>query len=160
MSTVIYFFLMSTVFFIVPQLVVRFVNNVPKLDRTIIYLIFASILPLIWIFLPKEVLTMREVNFIQHAVGGGVAVGFVAIYFIKNFRERFSVFNNILFQLLFVYALVSMLGVGNELLEFLLDYLDIGIFSADRYDTWFDLLANSTGALGVFICWALGRKLL
>jgi hypothetical protein len=151
--------MMSTVFFVVPQLIVRFVNNEPKLDRTTIYLVFAFILPLIWIFLPKEVLTMREVNFIQHGVGGGVAVGFVAIYFIKNFRERFAIFNNILFQLLFVYALVSMLGVANELLEFLLDFSDIGIFSADRYDTWFDLLANSTGAFGVFICWAIGRKL-
>ncbi len=150
---------MSLIFFTVPQLIVRYIEKIPKFDSSVIYLAFAFCLPLIWMFVPKEIIEFRQINFLQHAVGGGVAVGFISIYFIKNFRERFPVFNNFFFQLIFVFALVSMLGVANELLEFLLDYLGIGIFSADRYDTWFDLLANTSGALGVFLVWAGAKKL-
>lgn len=158
MTTVIYFFLMSVFFFVVPQLVVKFFSKEAKIDKSIIYLFFAFCLPLVWVFLPKEVVTLREVNFIQHAVGGGVAVAFVAIYLIKNFRERFEIFNYFLFQLIFVFALVSMLGVVNELLEFLLDTLKIGIFSSDRYDTWYDLVANTSGAMSLFLIYAIIKK--
>lgn len=154
-----YFFLMALIFFVVPQLIVRFIDNKPKIDSSVLYLAFAFCLPLIWIFIPKEILEFRSTNFIQHAVGGGVAVGFVSIYFIKNFREKFPFLDNFLLQIIFVFSIVSMLGVLNELLEFLLDYLGIGIFSADRYDTWFDLLANTTGAIGVFVAWAIAKKI-
>lgn len=151
---------MALILFIVPQLIVRFVEGQPKVDSSVLYLVFAFCLPLIWIFLPKEILEFRSVNFIQHAVGGGVAVGFVSIYFIKNFKEKYLFFNNFFGQLLFVFAVVSMLGVTNELLEFLLDYSGVGIFSADRYDTWYDLLANTSGALGVFLAWVIGKKII
>lgn len=142
---------MSLTLFIIPQLVVRIVFKEPRINSTILYLVFAFCLPLLWIFLPRELLSLREVNFIQHAVGGGVAVGFVSIYFIQNFKERFSVFQYFPFQILFVYALVSMFGAANELLEFLLDWLKIGIFSSDRYDTWYDLLANTSGAFAIYL---------
>ncbi len=160
MTTAIYFFLMATTFFVVPQLIVKFLTNEVKYDKSLIYLVFAFCLPLVWVFLPKEVLTLREVNFIQHAVGGGVAVGFVAIYLIKNLRVKLLVFDYFIFQFIFVFALVSMLGVTNELLEFLLDTLQIGIFSSDRYDTWFDLMANTSGALSVFLLWCFLSKIL
>jgi hypothetical protein len=142
---------MSLVFFVVPQLAVKFVDKVSKIDSTIIYLVFAACLPLIWIFLPKEILHTREINFVQHAVGGGVAVAFVAFYLIQNLKSKFVILDNFLVQFLFLYALVSMLGVGNEMLEFTLDFLGVGIFSADRYDTWFDLFANTVGAVTVFL---------
>jgi len=159
MTTVIYFFLMSVIFFVVPQLAVKFFTKEVKIDKSIIYLFFAFCLPLIWVFLPKEVVTLREVNFIQHAVGGGVAVSFVAIYLIKNFRQKFEIFDYFLFQLVFVFALVSMLGVINELFEFVLDTYKIGVFSSDRYDTWYDLVANTSGAMSLFLIYSLFRKL-
>jgi hypothetical protein len=59
------------------------------------------------------------------------------------------------FQAVFVYMCVSAFGVANELLEFLLDFAGIGIFSADRYDVWFDLTANTTGAFVVFLLYRL-----
>lgn len=146
---------MSLVLFILPQLVVKFIHKEPKFDSSIIYLIFAASLPLIWIFLPKEILGTRSVNFIQHAVGGGVAVGFVSIYFIHSFRHILDYLNKFPVQLIFVYALVSMFGVANEILEFTLDFFKIGIFSSDRYDTWFDMVANTMGAISIFLIYKI-----
>jgi hypothetical protein len=150
---------MALIFFIVPQLVVKVFKKEEKIDSSIIYLVFASILPLIWIFVPKEIWDMREINFLQHAIGGGVATGFVCIYLIKNLENHFPVLKKFPIQVLFVYGAVSILGVSNELLEFLLDTLKIGIFSSDRYDTWFDLLANTSGALCLFLLYKLLSKI-
>jgi hypothetical protein len=63
----------------------------------------------------------------------------------------FNLWGNFIFQAAFVYVCVSAFGVANELLEFLLDWFKIGIFSADRYDVWFDLTANTLGAFSVFL---------
>lgn len=150
---------MALIFFIVPQLIVRFLNQEPKVDSNIIYLIFAACLPLIWIFLPRELASVRQVNFLQHMIGGGVAVAFVSIYFIKSLRENYPIFKNPIFQLFFVYALVSMLGVANEILEFMLDRLKVGIFSTDRYDTWFDLTANTVGAISLYFIYFIGSNI-
>lgn len=158
MTTVIYFFLMSVFLFVVPQLVVKVLNKKPAIDRDIIYLVFAFCLPLIWIFLPKEILHTRGVNFVQHALGGGVAVGFVSIYLIQSLKENFPLLGKFPVQIIFVYALVCMFGVGNEILEFVLDLFDVGIFSADRYDTWFDLVANTSGAATIFILYKIFKR--
>lgn len=160
MTTDIYFFLMSVIFFIVPQLIVRVLNKEPKVDTNLLYLIFAACLPLIWIFVPKSLAGVREINFIQHFVGGGVACGFVSIYFIKSLRQNYPLLKNFIFQIFFVYALVCMLGVANELLEFSLDVLKVGIFSSDRYDTWFDLTANTTGAILLYLIYYSGSRVL
>jgi hypothetical protein len=161
MTPVIYFFLMSLVFFVAPQLVVKQIvykdSHTFKPDLSLLYLVIAACLPLIWMFLSKELLHMREVNFLQHAVGGGVAVGLVTMYLVQNLQGAFPALKNYLVQLILLYALVSMLGVGNEVLEFSFDYLGVGVFSADRYDTWFDLLANTTGAVFVFLLLSLAR---
>lgn len=150
MTTLIYLFLMGLTLFVVPQIVVKLITKSPKFDKNILYLVFASILPLLWIFVPDDLASMRPVNFLQHAIGGGVSVGLVAIYLINSLKEIHPPLKIFVLQLVFVYAMVSMFGVANEILEFLLDYLDIGIFSADRYDTWFDLVANTTGAFFIF----------
>lgn len=141
---------MSVTLFVVPQLVVRAFNREPNIDSNIIYLFFASILPLLWILVPKEIVAVREVNFIQHSVGGGVAVGFVCIYLIKSLKEKYPLLGRFPVQIILLYALVSSLGVANELLEFSLDILKVGVFSSDRYDTWYDLVANTCGAFVIF----------
>lgn len=146
---------MGLTLFIVPQIVVKILVKENKLNTNIMYLVFAFLLPVFWVFVPKEMVHLREVNFIQHAVGGGVAVGFVFIYFVKSLKDKAPLLNKFPFQIIGLYALVCMLGVTNELLEFLLDYLGVGIFSADRYDTWFDLVANTTGAFSVFILYKI-----
>lgn len=149
---------MSLTLFVTPQLAVKYLTKDVKIDSNIIYLVFAFLLPLIWLFLPKEVLENRQVNFLQHAIGGGVAVGFVAIYFIRSLSSVQPLLKKFPFQILFVYALVSMMGVANEVLEFLLDLAKVGIFSSDRYDTWFDLVANTSGAFLVFLIYKIFKR--
>lgn len=159
MTTSIYFFLMSATLFVLPQLIVRFTLGYPVLDKRIRYLVYAAALPMLWhLLVPRELNDIRYINFLQHAVGGGVSVGFVTLYFISIFQEKFEsvlLWGNFIFQMVFVYMCVSAFGVGNELLEFVLDWAGIGIFSADRYDVWFDLTANSLGAFTVFIVWKI-----
>jgi hypothetical protein len=143
--------------FVVPQLLVRVLNREPKIDRNIIYLVFAGILPLFWTLLPQEIAHMREVNFLQHSIVGGAASAFVVIFIIQSLKEKYPLLKNSIFQITLLYASVCMLGVTNELLEFSLDYLHFGIFSMDRYDTWYDLIANTSGAFGVFLLYKLAR---
>jgi hypothetical protein len=146
---------MALSLFVIPQLVVKAATKETKIDSSLIYLLFASVMPLLWIFLPNELRGIREVNFLQHAVGGGVAVGFVALYLIVNLKEIFPLLKKFPVQVLFIYLLVSGFGAANELLEFFLDFVEVGIFSADRYDTWFDLFANTTGAFVVYLLFKL-----
>lgn len=156
MTTSIYFFLMSATLFVLPQLLVRFALGYPVWDKRIRFLVYAAVLPVLWYLLvPKELNDIRYVNFLQHAIGGGVSVGFVTLYFTSVFREKFYLMEMFIFQAVFVYMCVSAFGVANELLEFLLDWAGIGIFSADRYDVWFDLTANTTGAFLVFLSYRL-----
>ncbi len=165
MTTSIYFLLMSLTLFVLPQLAVRFVLGYPVWDKRIRFLVYSAVLPMLWhLLVPRELNDIRQVNFLQHMTGG-VSVGFITLYFISIFREKLSFKENsdtslnlwggIVFQAVFVYMCVSAFGVGNELLEFLLDWFDIGIFSADRYDVWFDLTANTTGAFVVFLLYRL-----
>lgn len=159
MTTLIYFFLMSLTLFVIPQIVTKILKDKPSFDANVLYLLLAATLPLIWVFVPDEIIENRAVNFLQHSLGGGVAVGLVSVYFIKTLKEEFKMLNAFVVQVFVFYALVSMLGVANELLEFFLDYFNLGVFSADRYDTWYDLLANSLGAMFVFIMYKF-RELL
>lgn len=159
MTTIIYFFLMSLILFILPQLLVKAITkeNI-KINSNLIYLVFAFILPLIWIFIPLELRDNRFINFLQHSIGGGVAVGFVGFYLIQSLDSLWPLLKKFPIQFIFVYLLVSGFGVANELLEFLLDTFGVGIFSADRYDTWFDLFANTSGAIIIFLVLYLINK--
>jgi hypothetical protein len=120
-------------------------------SRYSFFLLVAFVLPIVWQFFPIPVLQLRWVNFLQHAVGGGVAVSLGCVYMIHHFKEKLEFFDNRIFQLIFIFMFTSSLGVLNEILEFSLDALRIGVFAIDRYDTWFDLVANTTGALSVFV---------
>ena len=166
MTTAMYFLLMSLTLFVLPQLIVRFTLGYPIWDKRVRFVFYAAVLPIAWyIFIPKELQDIRQVNFLQHAIGGGVAIGFISLYFISIFKEKIPLWQDsvkhsnpvflFILEAVFVYALVCIFGVANEMLEFLLDHLGIGIFSADRYDTWYDLLANTSGAAMVFIVYKL-----
>lgn len=115
-----------------------------------IFLVIALVLPMLWQFLPHASKELRWVNFLQHGIGGGVAVALGCLFMIQYFKDKLDFFNSRVFQIIFIFAFVSSLGVLNEILEFTFDALRVGIYSNDRYDTWFDLVANSTGALATF----------
>lgn len=156
---------MGTVLLVLPQILVSCIKHEKISIKLNKFLLLSFLLPISFLFLPEAITNFRIINFMQHSIGGGVAVGLVGIYLIESFKSFFVVKNisnpylkylgDFSFQITFIYMLVSSLGVVNELLEFALDTSNIGIFSADRYDTWFDLLANTSGALIVFLFYKL-----
>ena len=86
-------------------------------------------------------------NFLLHA-SGGAASALLYIYLLKTLKIKF----NWRLNLVFLFAFVCMLGVLNELAEYLLEMLGTGIYSIDTHDTWRDFVANTTGAL---VTWAI-----
>jgi hypothetical protein len=120
------------------------------LTSKVFILCISFVLPIIWLCFPLSILKMRFVNFLQHSVGGGVAVALGIVFVIESLRRKFPILNNLVLQFFFIFLFVSGLGVANEILEFVFDTLKIGIFSNDRLDTWYDLLANTTGGVFVF----------
>ncbi len=89
-------------------------------------------------------------NFLQHAIGGGVACGLITFYLYANFVTQLPILKDWRVKLIAVFAIVSMLGVANEIIELSLDLLNFSQYSRDRFDTWIDLLANTTGAYTAF----------
>lgn len=106
-------------------------------------LIFEYFLAISTSFL-KKILSNFDLDFISH---------FDKLNFGSNFLSQF------LFQFILLYFLVSGFGVGNELLEFLLDKIGNLPFSTDRFDTWFDLTANTLGAITIWILIFVGKVL-
>jgi hypothetical protein len=164
-TTELYLFLMGVTLFIIPIFVVFLVkffylkkeqNNLDLFLETIktpkiILLLISFLLPIFWLTIPLTLLKLRFINFLQHSIGGGVAVTFSIIFVIESLKKDFKILNNFFIQFLIIFFVVSGFGVLNEILEFILDFLKIGIFSADRYDTWYDLLANTFGGIFAFI---------
>lgn len=67
--------------------------------------------------------------------------------------------NSFWLQFFALYFLVSGLGVGNELLEMTLDRFSVLPFSSDRWDTWYDLVANTLGAVSLWLILCLSKNL-
>ena len=85
-------------------------------------------------------------NRLLHGLGGGGTVAILLTSVLVRSTRPLS-FLGKCFLLL---AVVSIAGVANEVLECTLDMLGLGIFSADRTDTWYDLISNTIGAF-VFV---------
>jgi multisubunit Na+/H+ antiporter MnhB subunit len=82
-------------------------------------------------------------NFVQHAIGGGVTSFCLVMYGIEQLKLKLKAIQ----LLLLVIAVVCVLGVANELMEYALELTTSSIFSWDTHDTWRDLAANTTGGL-------------
>jgi uncharacterized membrane protein YjdF len=98
----------------------------------------------------------RPANFALHALGGGVPAAVLYILMRKVFGLKLTVWQD----LILLFFFVSGLGALNELAEFLLDVTTGFSYSRDRFDTWYDILANSLGALFgwlVLLGWRRGR---
>ena len=86
-------------------------------------------------------------NLIQHSMGGGVATALGYFYIKKQLRLSFRW----QIELTIMLGMVSLLGNINEMLEFAADVAGYGPFSFDRFDTWRDIVANTTGAIICFL---------
>ena len=85
-------------------------------------------------------------NFLLHASGGASST-LLFVYLFKTLGLSF----NWRLSVLALFAFVSMLGVSNELAEYLFELLGLGPFSFDNHDTWRDFVANTVGAFGAWI---------
>jgi hypothetical protein len=148
-----------------PRLVVWYLLPKKHKEELSWLLMLAGSLPILYVIVHSIILALAgsisnqqvvALNFIQHAVGGGVASGLISVYLFRNLKLKFPVLKDYRVQLVLVYALVCMLGSANELVEFALDLLKTGIYSSSRIDTWLDVLANTVGA---FSGYALAAKL-
>ena len=82
-------------------------------------------------------------NRFLHAFGGGFLSFFVCFLVVKDTRITISRFQFFVFSFLVVIAL----GVGNEILEYILQNYTPLSFAKTANDTWLDLISNCVGAL-------------
>lgn len=132
-------------FFLVPVLVKKLGGNDKK---HLAWLGAACILFFVSWYLPSPLIDGQDTSFTTHFVGGGVFTGLLWYYLKQSLRwktwwltEAFSLF-----------ALVSALGVANELFEIILYKAHVMRTIAD---TSWDLLANTFGALTVYAVYAV-----
>jgi hypothetical protein len=114
------------------------------------FLILACICYWISWYLPQPLIEGQNTQFMTHVVGGGIFTGFIWIYL----RSRIEHMNPLL-EALSLYALVSMLGVSNELFELLVSKAHLVFI--DPSDTWWDLFANTLGATIVWFAFRLNK---
>ncbi|MGB4967496.1 MAG: hypothetical protein WBO35_04820 [Candidatus Saccharimonadales bacterium] len=112
-------------------------------------LLVACVVFMISWLLPSPRVDGMQTEFVTHFVGGGVFTGLLWLY-IKLVKKWHAVWWQ---EAASLFALVSSLGVTNELFEFVLYHLDLmpnGIF-----DTSWDLVANTAGACLAFVVYKL-----
>lgn len=100
-------------------------------------------------YIPSPLINGKQTQFMTHFVGGGVFTGLLWLYIklVKEWRAALWV------EAASLFALVSALGVANELFEFVLfqlGYMPLGIS-----DTSYDLVANTLGAASLFLAYIL-----
>lgn len=104
-------------------------------------------------FIPSPLIDGEDTQFSTHFVGGGIFTGFVWLYAVRQLNWRLS----LPLELLSLYALVSSLGVTNELFEWAVTQLRL--LRLTPCDTWWDLLANTSGALAFWLVYRTVRKM-
>lgn len=92
-------------------------------------------------------------QFTTHIVGGGVFSGLLWLYAKKQLHWTLSW----PIEFLSVFATVSTLGVINELFEFVT--VELHLTRLNGTDTWWDLLANTLGALAFWMTYRIALKL-
>lgn len=131
---------------------IRLVNN-KFYSRQLFVLITAGIIYPVARYLPEPTLTDESVTLVQHFVGGGFISALYFIYFthVLKIKQPQPVMIGLL------YLVTSGLGVANELLEFLATKLQL--YSLDSSDVWWDLTANTAGAITLYILFIVCKNL-
>ena len=129
----------------VPLLVYVLVPKIISAGKEWRWLLFVAciVMSFSW-FLPSPLVDGQETQFMTHFVGGGVFTGLLWLYIklVKGWRAAWWV------EAASLFALVSALGVINELFEIVL-YVTGGMQQLG--DTSWDLLANTLGAAFFYI---------
>jgi len=82
-------------------------------------------------------------NRFMHGFCGGCMALFTCFLAYKDSKMRITRFQFALFSFLVVTAL----GVGNEIMEFVFQNFTDAVFADTINDTWFDLISNTIGCL-------------
>ncbi len=130
------------VYLVAPWVVTQLGGDARRYRRL---LIVACLVFFVSWYLPSPLIDGEDTSFTTHFVGGGIFTGLFWLYLKWSLHwrgvwwlEAFSLF-----------ALVSALGCVNELFELLM--VRIGISSIPLDDTNWDILANTLGALMVYL---------
>lgn len=104
-------------------------------------------------YLPSPRIDGMQTQFVTHFIGGGVFSGLLWLYIklVKKWQSSWWV------EATTLYALVSALGVANELFEFV--FFKAGHMPHGLADTSYDLVANTLGAGVVFLLYVMLRKM-
>jgi hypothetical protein len=141
-------FVPLTVYMALPELLSKLSLKGSASTRLLGFAGFAFFLS--W-YLPSPLIYGEDTSFTTHFLGGGVFTGFVWLYIKQRAMLRMS----ILAELVSLYVLVSALGVANELFELLV--VQLKLVNLHPSDTWWDLLANSLGALAFWLGYRIVR---
>lgn len=117
------------------------------------WLIIACVLYAISWYLPQPLIQGQNTMFMTHFIGGGFFTTCIWIHLHNQWAGKKS----IILEFLSIFALISMLGVANELFELFIT--QIGLIHLDPSDTWWDLLANTSGAYVLWLMYIIGKSL-
>jgi hypothetical protein len=116
-------------------------------------LITAGVLFFLSWYLPSPEIQGNNTAAVTHFVGGGIFTGFVWLYIKRHLNWQV----HWLVEILSLLAMVSMLGVANELFE--LAAVQLNIIDIPLADAPWDLLMNTLGAFTFWLGYKLGRKM-
>lgn len=117
------------------------------------WLLFACFLYFFSWYLPSPFIHGVDTAFTTHLVGGGVFCGLLWLYVQRQTNRQASW----MLELASVYGWVSAFGVANELFE--LAIVELHLTRLSGADTWWDLLANTSGALLFWIFYRIALKI-
>jgi hypothetical protein len=134
------------VYFFTPLILSRVTGHQPKHNGI---LLTACLIFFISWYVPSPLIDGESTQFSTHFIGGGIFTGFLWWYILKNLGHKMHWFT----ATIFLYFLVSGLGVLNELFE--LGVAKFGIEEMSLTDTSWDLFANTLGALVFWLFYQL-----
>lgn len=128
----------------------KFLEKFSKKSTTSKYLlVIAAGLFIASRYLPSPLINGQNTDASMHFFGGGIFGGFIWLFIRRDTNFKMSWTD----EILSLYFLISGLGVANELFEMFLN--GSGLSQIPSGDTWWDLLANSLGALMFWLCYKL-----
>jgi hypothetical protein len=128
--------------FILPSVLKKYGKN-EKYYRPLLYV--ACLLFFVSWYLPSPLIDGQDTSFVTHFVGGGMFTGFLWLYIRYSLQLKLRWF----MDAAILFALVSALGSINELFELFMVQTHLARILIT--DTSWDILANTLGALLVFI---------
>lgn len=133
----------------------RYMQKISKKPKVVSknLVLAASVVFFVSLLLPSPTIHGDNTEFITHLIGGGVFSGLIWLFIKNNLAINLSAF----YELLSLYFLVSGLGVANELFEMAAN--EFGLINIDPVDVWWDLLANTLGALCFWVLYRLEKML-